>query len=763
MDFFAKLKELVQETNGPKEAKTKALENAEVWLKDEKLADYRPYIEHLISNKKGGLILDSFWRVIPFGTGGRRGPVGAGPNRINPYTIALSVQGHCDYLREVIGLKGEISVVVAFDVRRFFDMRGIYLGTDGVLKDMTSMDLARMSAMTYAANGIIAYVVGPLEDEQNNLKRTNKYISTPELSFLIRELGAAGGLNISASHNHPDDNGGKFYNSDGGQEIPPNDELLLTMVDNVKEISTMPYSKAREAGLIRFVSDSLHQEYLAINRALCPTTSRSAKIGYSPLSGTGVTTVKETLESLGFDLHLVADQAVPDGSFSSVCYRIANPEVPESMDKLHAMLVREQCDIGFATDPDADRLGILAADKQRNFSFVNGNEIGILLIEAILQTRKKANTLTENPIFINTLVTTGLQRKIARAYGCKVIGDLMVGFKYMGDVMRNLEQFHCFPPSGEENGRDSVEGGIEDFVFTTEESHGYLLTPRIRDKDACGAAVFLAGFASMLKDQGKTIVDFLNDIYKVYGYTSSRLRSMVMEGIVGLERIEKIQTVLRENPPTEIAGLKVLKFVDNLKVGGPLKSKTDAAGRNVLLFELQNVSDDPIRLVVRPSGTEPKTKIYIEVPSSESIGKNLAETSEQALKAVTSEQLSKIKARTDREAERIAVEFVKYCLGSEVLGDVYSNIPDEALTVSDLVAVDHKIRLCTEILPKMMEKINSGASDAVISEYLMSELKPFGEDPLGLIRPASKAWIEKHVSDTGSYVRRIKSLLNCSE
>lgn len=741
MDLFDNLKIVLDKTDGPEAARAQALENARAWLEDENLAAYRPYIEHLVRTKNGSVLLDSFWRVIPFGTGGRRGPVGAGPNRINPRTIALSVQGHCDYLRNVVGLTGEISVTVAFDVRRFFDLRGLYPGVDGILKNLTSRDLARMSAMTYAANGVTAYVIGPLEDEPDAPKLTDAYISTPELSFLIRELKAAGGLNISASHNHPDDNGGKFYNADGGQEIPPNDERLLQTVDKVASVKTMPYLEARQKGLIRFVPDKLHKEYIAVNTALCPTPSRSARIGYTPLCGTGVTTVKEALADLDFDLHLVEDQATPDGSFKEVRYRIANPEVPDSMDRLKVLLAEKKCDLGLSTDPDADRLGILAPDGKGDFAFVNGNEIGIVLIEAILQAKKKNGVLPKSPIFINTLVTSSLQRKIARAYGCQVVGDLMVGFKYMGDVMRNLEAHGKFPPEGEENGRDSIKGSIDDFVFTTEESHGYLVTPRVRDKDACGAAVFLAGFASLLKDEGRTVIDFLNDIYRVYGYTANRLRSLVMEGITGLERIGRIQTVLRKNPPSHIAGLKVLRFVDNQKVGGPLKSGTDEAGRNVLLFELQSTCDEPVRLVVRPSGTEPKTKIYIEVPSKESLGGTLLETSKEALAGTDAAALEQIKAQTDKEAERIATEFVRYCLGPKVLGDAFGRVPDESLLVSDLVPVEHKIRLITRILPALIEQIEAEVADTAVATWLSSALKPFGEDPAGLILPAARAWL----------------------
>lgn len=523
-----------------------ALKNLEHWLTSPDLKEYVPYIEHVAANKNFDLLLDCFWRMIPFGTGGRRGAIGAGPNRINPYTINLSVQGHCKYLREVVGAKGDFSVVVAHDVRQFFDMRGLYENVDGILKGITSLDMAKEAAKTYAANGIKAYVVGPLEDGPDGKICKDKYISTPELSFLIRRYGAAGGLNISASHNHPDDNGGKFYNKEGGQEIPPDDEALLKVVETVDTVLSMPYSEAREKGLIQYVSKEDHQAYLDLNMALSHTSSRSAKIGFSPLCGTGMTTVYPTLKGLGYTVEKVEAQCDYDGSFAPVVYRIANPEVPESMQILEQVCVEKNCDIGFSTDPDADRLGIVVSNGKGGFEFVNGNEIGVLLIQSIVSSKKQANLLPENPLFINTLVTSSLQKEIAQKNGCQVVGDLMVGFKYIGDVLKHVDQNGCFPPKAEAEGRDTAQGTIGDYVFGTEESHGYLLTPEIRDKDACGAAVHLAGLASELKDTNKTFDSYLRDIYKVYGYHRNSLRSLVMEGIVGLKRIKKSKMCLEK-------------------------------------------------------------------------------------------------------------------------------------------------------------------------------------------------------------------------
>lgn len=740
--------------------------NLAKWLEDERLEAYRPYIAHLVESGNRTGLLDAFWRVMPFGTGGRRGPVGAGPNRINPYTISLSVQGHCDYLKNVVGMDGEMSVVVAFDVRKFCDLRGVYEGVDGLLDGLSSRDLAKECARTYAANGVVAYVVGPLEDEPGIEACTDKYISTPELSFLIRELKAAGGLNISASHNHPDDNGGKFYNFHGGQEIPPDDEALLNVVENVKDIKTISYLEAREKNLIRFVPEELHAKYLDLNKEMCPTQSRTAKVAFTPLCGTGDTTVVQALTALGFEVLTVPDQSIYDGSFSSVPFRIPNPEVPQSMGKLNDLAAKSGCDIAFATDPDADRLGVTVPDENGDFVFLNGNEIGVVLVEALLASKRKAGTLTESSIFVNTAVTSSLQREIAKRYGCQVVGDLMVGFKYMGDVLKHLEEKGQFPPNGKVEGEDYVRGTLKDFVLADEESHGYLLTPKIRDKDACGPAVFLAGLASEIKDEGGSIIGMLRNIYRLYGYFRNELRFLVMEGITGLNRIKQIQDRLRANPPSEIAGMKVVKSIDYHKVGGPLKSSTDEASRNVLSYELETETGPNMRITVRPSGTEPKTKIYIEVPSGTGLEGTLEAADADALASVTDQALDEVVAKTNARSTRVGNEFIKYCLGPEILGDVYSSVPEESLLVSDLVPVDQKITLILDIFPTLMSKLESGKSSDEISSWLDRSLKPFGEDPRGLIETASKAWLkryEREHSPDSTHLKAAAKMLQLSE
>ncbi|MDD5307472.1 MAG: phospho-sugar mutase [Deltaproteobacteria bacterium] len=742
MEELKKAEQAFKGQGAADEIKAAALGNLKAWLEDPRLVDYRPYIRNLVDGGRFALLLDCFWRMMPFGTGGRRGPVGAGPNRINPFTIALSVQGHCEYLKEIFPGERDLKVVVAYDVRCFYDLRGLYKGVKGVLDALSSRDLARTAAMTYAANGVTAFVVGALADEPGRPACSDRYISTPELSFLIRELGGVGGLNVSASHNHPDDNGGKFYNRHGGQEIPPHDEKLLGVVERVTDVRSMPYAQARDKGLIRFVPAELHESYIAMNEALCPTRSRSARVAFTPLCGTGLTTVKETLDRLGFQVFAVPEQSKYDGSFASVRYRIGNPEVPESMDRLAEVAREHGCDAGFATDPDADRLGLVVPDGKGGFAFVNGNEIGVALTESIFSAVRRKGT-PARPIFINTVVTTDLQRIIARRYGGQVVGDLMVGFKYHGDVLGKLEEHGRFPAAAAAAGQDRVEGALADFAFATEESHGYLLTPRVRDKDACGAAVHLAGLASRLKDEGRTFLGFLRDIYRVYGYHRAVVRSLVMEGITGLTRIRTIQDRLRAAPPTRVGEFAVTRFVDFHKVGGPLKSSTDEASRNVLLFLLDGGEGRTIRLVIRPSGTEPKTKIYVEVPSPAPLACTLDEARSADLAQVTDLALDRLMTETDALATRVGNAFMRFCLGPEVLGDAYGEVPEESFLVSDLVPVDSKLGLCTAVLPAMVDGLATGRTDAEIRAALEAALKPFGEQPLGLVRKAALAWIDR--------------------
>ena len=320
------------------------------WLTAETFAPYRPQLEKLVDGGRWGLLLDSFYRTIPFGTGGRRGPVGIGTNRINAYTITTSVQGHVHYLRKRLGDK-PLRVVVAFDSRVYRDLRRVYdPDLPNPLLGMRSRDFARLATGVYAANGVEVLTV-PGDDF---------LIATPELSFAIRHLGAAGGLNVSASHNHPDDNGAKFYTEYGGQPIAPHDEHMAEAVEAVDRVESMRFEEALQRGLVKWWGKAAHEAYLqeSLKRSIDPT-ARQASIVYSPLHGTGRHTVYDVLRQAGFTVTMVPSQAEADGEFPAVKYRIPNPEVPEAMEAATAMALDQGADAAMASDPDADRIGLV--------------------------------------------------------------------------------------------------------------------------------------------------------------------------------------------------------------------------------------------------------------------------------------------------------------------------------------------------------------------------------------------------------------------
>ncbi len=462
------------------EIRKSALARLAEWLDADKFAglltpsDYRPLLERLIADDKWDFLVDSFYQTIPFGTGGRRGPVGIGPNRINPFTIAGSVQGHVEYLKQYLPEGEEMKVVVAYDVREYKDIRGVYPPeVSNPLQGLTSKDLAQTAAAVYAAAGVRVYM---LPDEPAD------FISTPELSFLIRRFGAHGGLNTSASHNHPDDNGGKFYNGEGGQEIPPNDEKMVEIVERITEIRSIPYAEARSKGLITDITASDRQAYVDLNLSLRTRPDAGpAKIVFTGLHGTGVNTVGRCLQAMGFEFDKqyfeVPEQREFRGDFKNVKFRSPNPEVPQSLDLAEKRAAEVDADLLLATDPDADRLGGCSKSAS-GYDFINGNEFASILTRYLLEKRKENGTLPAKPLVIKTQVTTELITRIAESYGGVVIGDLLVGFKYIGQTM-------------------DAEGP-DKFVFGAEESLGYLAGTYARDKDAGIATLYLAECAAEL-------------------------------------------------------------------------------------------------------------------------------------------------------------------------------------------------------------------------------------------------------------------------
>ncbi|MFH0774272.1 MAG: phospho-sugar mutase [bacterium] len=727
--------------------KCEALKNINIWLGKE---EYKPQIVDLIVRQKWDMLLDSFYQTIPFGTGGRRGPVGIGTNRINPWTMTTSVQGHVEYMKKSLAkgsvsplptphsplptdymknnlAKGSVSVgiaddakrfndskcvykdipnpvlgitsrdlyyvVIAYDVRVFNDLRGIYnKDIPNPVLGITSRDLAHIAAQVYAANGITVFI-------------SDNYLSTPELSFFIRRIGADGGLNISASHNHPDDNGGKFYDNRGGQAIPPEDEVMANLVEKSGEPKMIDYEKAVKDGLIRPIPEELQKEYIALNLSLSlRKKERCARVVFTPLHGTGLATASRVLKEAGFSVVDVEQQSILDGNFPYVKYRIPNPEVPESME-LAAKYAKElNADIVISTDPDADRIGVMLPDNKQNWVFLTGNEIAVLITHYILKTKKELGTLPKNPILVKTEVTTELISKIGDSFSAKTIPDLLVGFKYIADIIYQLE----------------IKGDTEDFIIGMEESHGILVTPEIRDKDAAGAALLLAEMASYFKSGGKLLHNYLNDIYKEYGYYKTHLAMTVMEGATGMERMTVIQKELRKNPPKEIAGIEVISVVDHLDekgVFGPIKSKTDESARNFLIFKLK----DGTKLVIRPSGTEPKNKIYIEA------------------KGILAD-----KDEIDRSVLAMSDDFT--CKMLNIIG---VKLPAYALRISGLVSLDNKIDFVERFLPEFAQQtemvLSGERSEEEIIGWLDKRLSRYGKDAKGLVANGLRRYIEDEI------------------
>jgi len=564
-----------------------ALKWLRIWLTDKTFKDYVAQIEHLIKTENWNVLLDSFYQVIPFGTGGRRGLVGVGPNRINTWTIQASAQGHSQYLIRQFGDEAkQRGVVLTFDVRKY-TQSGIYDDTlPNPVRNLDGHRLATAAAEVYAANDIKVYMFDSVR-------------STPELSYAIRHLKAISGDMFSASHNLPTDNGKKVYDRFGGQLIPPEDQALVDEVTgNVDEIKIMAFEKARAGGLIEFVGEQVDNAYYDAVCQASLSNSRDIKMVYSPLHGTGLTSVYPILKKLDFDVTLDPETSNLSGAFENVTFNIPNPEVIESFASSLPYAKNINADLLISTDPDADRIGVMLNHRD-SWQFLTGNEIGIILTNYAIAKYASLGRLSPNSTIIKTEVTTSLMQKIAAQNGVRTIGDLLVGFKYIADVMNRIE----------------ADGNIDDFIFGAEESHGYLTGNYARDKDAACAAIWLAEHAAELKKQQKTLLDDLNHIYASYGYCHNYLTEIRLLGARGMDQIALIMDHLRD---TQIGAFENFAVKDrrDRRQGEPQPhlSQTDTSARNILIFYFEDTSDTAgIRVTVRPSGTEPKIKMYFEV------------------------------------------------------------------------------------------------------------------------------------------------------
>ena len=564
-----------------------AIKWLETWLTDDMFTEYVPQIQYLIEEEMWDFLLDSFYQVIPFGTGGRRGLVGIGPNRINTWTIQASAQGHSQFLIKQFGEDAnQRGVVLTFDVRQY-NQKGIYDDTlPNPVMDLGAKQLAIAAAQVYAANEIKVFMFDTVR-------------STPELSFAIRHLNAVSGDMFSASHNLPTDNGKKVYDQYGGQLIPPDDQALVDEVtQNVAEIKIIPFDEAEKRGLIVIVGQDVDDAYHEAVSPVSLSAQRDIKIVYSPLHGTGLTSVYPVMKKLGFDITLDPATSKLSSAFENVTFNIPNPEVIESFDMTLPYANQNKADLIINTDPDADRIGVMV-NQNGSWHFLTGNEIGIILTKYAIAKYKAAGRLNKKSILIKTDVTTSLIQKIGQEDNVQCIGDLLVGFKYIADEMNKLEE----------------EGTIDDFIIGTEESHGFLVGNYARDKDGACAAIWIAEHAAELKKQNKTLLDDLDEIYAKYGYCHNYLTEIRLLGAKGMEQITQIMDHLRERKIDAFGEFAVKDRVDRWD-GDPQPhlSRTDTSARNILIYYLDDTPDTTgIRVTVRPSGTEPKIKMYFEI------------------------------------------------------------------------------------------------------------------------------------------------------
>ena len=517
-------------------------------------------------------IKERFYMDLEFGTAGLRGIIGAGTNRMNIYVVRRATQGLANYIAKVD--KKSQGVAIAYDSRNM------------------SPEFAQEAALCLAANGIKAYIFESLRP-------------TPELSFAVRHLGCIAGINVTASHNPPEYNGYKVYWEDGAQITPPHDSGIMGEVKAISDwntVKTMDKAEAEKAGLYEVIGQNIDDAYMeelkkqVIHHDAIKAEGKNLKIVYTPLHGTGNIPARRILKELGFEnVYVVKEQELPDGNFPTVSY--PNPEAAEAFE-LGLKLAKEiDADLVLATDPDADRLGVRVKDKNGEYHDLTGNMSGCLLANYEIGQRKAVNgSLPEDGALIKTIVTSNLADAIAKGYGVNLI-EVLTGFKFIGQQILGFEN-----------------SGKGTYLFGFEESYGCLIGTYARDKDAIVAVMALCEAAAYYKTQGKTLWDAMIEMYEQYGYYKDDIKSVTLKGIEGLQKIQEIMDTLRQNPPAEFAGYKVVSVRDYKKdtitelATGEVRP-TGLPNSNVLYYDLT----DDAWVCVRPSGTEPKVKFYYGV------------------------------------------------------------------------------------------------------------------------------------------------------
>lgn len=547
--------------------------------------DLKAELESIKNNEDE--IYDRFYTALKFGTAGLRGIIGAGTNRMNIYVVRQATQGLANY---VLKKYGNGSVAISHDSR--------------IKADLFMNEAARV----LAANGIKVYITSELQP-------------TPVLSYLVRYFKCQAGIMVTASHNPAAYNGYKAYGEDGCQmtDVAANtvyDEI--SKLDMFKDVKITDFDEAVKSGMIEYVDESVYDTYLekVMEQQVNPGVCKGAdlKVVYTPLNGTGNKLVRKVLGKIGVnDVVVVPEQELPDGNFTTCPY--PNPEIKEALAKGLELCEKEQPDLLLATDPDADRVGIAVKDYDGSYRLISGNEDGVMLTNYILSCKKASGKLPEKPVVVKTIVTTKLINKLCEKYGCE-LKNVLTGFKYIGEVILNLEKKH------EENR----------YLFGFEESYGYLSGTYVRDKDAVVASMLVCEMAAYYKKQGKSLAEVIDGLYEEFGYYLNQTYSFEFDGAAGMQKMSDIMTAVRDNTPKSIAGYDVVKVSDYF-----LRKETDVATGSVTDIDLPksnvivlHLADDNA-VIIRPSGTEPKIKLYIT-----SVGKdkdNAAEICEKLVVA----------------------------------------------------------------------------------------------------------------------------------
>jgi phosphoglucomutase len=575
---------------------TTVVKNINTWLKGKYDQAVKDQINDLIASGNVSQLTDSFYKNLDFGTGGMRGEIGVGSNRMNKYTVGAATQGLANYLNKVF-VGQEIKFAIAYDCRNFSD------------------EFAQIAANILSANGIIVYLYKALRP-------------TPQLSFTVRELGCQSGLVITASHNPREYNGYKVYWVDGSQVVAPHDKNIVAEVNAITNVKDIKFKGVKKR--IRMIGEAMDKKYLKAVKSIAVSPrmikkQKDLKIVFSSIHGTGITMVPQALAQLGFEnVTIVEEQANPDGNFSTVIY--PNPEEKEAMTLAMNKAKEIDADLVMATDPDADRVGMAVKNSQGEWQLLNGNQAASLIIFYLLKAWKNAKKLTGNEFVCKTIVTTDLIDAMAEKSGVKCYNTL-TGFKYIAQVIRELE-------------------GKATFIGGGEESYGYLIGDKVRDKDAIASCAIIAELTAYAKSKGLSVFDFLADMYKQFGFYYEGLISVTKKGKTGAEEIQQMMIDFRTHPPKQLGGSRVIRMDDFA-----LLKRTDLKTNQIedipsgkLGIEASNVlqffTADGTKFTCRPSGTEPKIKFYVGVKTklkSKELFNEILEELKQKVEAIGKE------------------------------------------------------------------------------------------------------------------------------